>query len=1062
MSQWLVRKLVLGLLLSGIALAGAQTSGTSTVAGVVVGVDISADVFLQPVDDNPTRYFDGYKVKTEKDGRFVFAAIKPGNYRVRAEASGFMQAKTGNDTTITITLRANETRGGVRISMVPVTAVCGRITDNGAPKKSTVKAWRLDPEFGTLSQSKTVSTGDDGLYLFSDLAPGTYFVEANAAWYPHATLNDFQDAKPIVVGPDVQHGAAGCKFDIAMQYATSPDQLHSCHPAKLHISIAQDAGTYNQQQFMVSFRHRNPTGGSVWAFNQNMEKQFKAGDSFDESLCPGDYEVVLTDNTRMSLENEILRHKVVFDTQEISLREGETREIALTPHPMATIQGEVHFENITRRDICPARGGQYVAILREGDAQFQNANLGDDNHFTFQNVAPGEYQLYIGSILREAVFMKSLMVDGKAYPDRRFSISAPQSDAKDIAISGGQHFSFKVGKPVKMDITLSGDIAQAEGHVSPDIRGEPRWDVASSRPRGSISGKITGTQTEGLTVKLHSVRYNSDGSEEYSASPAPDGTFHFDEVDAGVYTLSAEGKNFVRNEYGALDGGQQGAPIVVNRGARIEGLTLNPLKLSSVCGLVTDAEGLPRPEVNVQIEPYQNGFLNETLYISDRHITDQNGFFRADGFTPGEYFLHFMSNMYNGASGGFGFFSSDGSLHAAKVLHLVAGHDVGCAPSSPIELKIPLVKLPLHKISGTVAGSLTPGSGDRFWISLESENENGAHAFIGSSKLDAEHNFNIENVLAGQYILELHSGYGPEPMTWSGPYPPRTHLLARQQIEVQDADISDVKIIPMELPTVTGQVHFTDLPESWQKTFNKTTVWIRLVPQTDQPPSSAQLSSDESFRVGPVDAGEYEVGLQWDFNQQLYIRSIRLNGQPVEGRDIRLRPNQPAHLEIEINGKGNQLNFSVLPDASLPAPEPHLTEVCRSVSFSALEGMEVILLPDPLFTDGSNPASSIEKNVFRATRVSDGDRTWLQIRNVPPGKYRAIAAEHLFSVSFSGPNDISSEGRALMEALQMQGQPVTVEPNSTQEIAIPDKTIDVARLAAKMGLPIGTALFDAR
>jgi hypothetical protein len=49
-----------------------------------------------------------------------------------------------------------------------------------------------------------------------------------------------------------------------------------------------------------------------------------------------------------------------------------------------------------------------------------------------------------------------------------------------------------------------------------------------------------------------------------------------------------------------------------------------------------------------------------------------------------------------------------------------------------------------------------------------------------------------------------------------------------------------------------------------------------------------------------------------------------------------------------------------------------------------------------------------------------------------------------------------------MEALQMQGQPVTVEPNSTQEIAIPDKTIDVARLAAKMGLPIGTALFDAR
>ena len=214
--------------------------------------------------------------------------------------------------------------------------------------------------------------------------------------------------------------------------------------------------------------------------------------------------------------------------------------------------------------------------------------------------------------------------------------------------------------------------------------------------------------------------------------------------------------------------------------------------------------------------------------------------------------------------------------------------------------------------------------------------------------------------------------------------------------------------------------------------------------------------------MGPADVGEYEVGLQWDFNHQLYIRSIRLNGQLIDGRYLRLGPNESAHLEIDISGSGNQLNFSVRPDASLPAPEPHLTEVCRSVPISALEGMEVILLPDPMFTDGANPASSIEKHIFRATRVSDGNRTFLQIRNVLPGKYRVIAAEHLSSDSFAKSQDISSEERALLKALAQLGQPLTVEPNSTQEIALPDKTVDVARLAAKMGLPLESAVLDAR
>lgn len=1004
-------------------MAGPRSDGNGTVKGLVIGANGPVSVYLQSADENPTRYYDGYKVITDEHGSFAFLEVKPGTYHINAEGSGF---ETGSHSSTTITLHANETRDGVRIAMIPVTQVCGRVTENGTPKETWVYAWRFDSEFGTFSKHFLPSTGADGSYLFAGLAPGTYFLQGYTTWYPGAA--SVRDAKPVVVGPDAKPSTK-CSYDIPLQNT-------GCRGTKVRGSIARVPGL-EDQQYKVSFREQNSAGGSVWArIDFIADKTLKGGDSFDDTLCPGTYEVVLTDNTRMSWWNETLSHKVVFDTQEVSVGEEEVNGLVLSPHRLASITGEVHFENITRRGICPGRGGQSVSLLREGDGQFQSVDLGDDNRFAFQNVAPGDYQMYIGSILREAVFIKSLIVDGRPYP--------------------GRHFSITQAAPAKMDITLSGDVTRAEGHVSPDVRGEPRWEVAWTRPRASVSGRIAGGQSQGLTVNLRSARHNSDASYEYSASPTPDGTFHFDEIDPGVYTLGVEGKDFVTNEYGALNGGKRGTPIVVKRGARIEGLTLNALKLSAVCGRVTDTAGAPQSRVRILIQSFENGYIHGGGSNPDHITTDENGFFRAEGFVPGDYFI-----SYSGARDS-RFFSSDGSLRAATPIHLRAGHDTGCPPSPRLTLELPAVPAARHAISGTVIGNLPPAVGDRVWVSLMDRNDNGAQVFAGRSSLDAGNKFRIENVPNGRYILELQSGYGPEPRMWSGPFPPRTHLLVRQQIEVLGADVSDVKITPMELPTVTGHVHFTNLPESWKgKTFDKTTTSIMLVPRTDQAPSSAQLSSDETFSVGPEDAGDYEVRLRFDFNQ-LYIRSIRFNGHPISGRYLRLRPNEPAQLEIEISGNGGQLNFTVLPDSSLPRPEPPVTEVCRSLPVRALQGMQVILLPDPLFTDGSNPASSLEKLIFRATPVGDGDRTWLQIGNLPPGKYRAIAAENLSAVSFANLHDISRDERALLESLAGLAQPLIVEPNSTQKIALPDKTIDLARLAAKMGLALDTAILGTR
>jgi hypothetical protein len=785
-------------------------------------------------------------------------------------------------------------------------------------------------------------------------------------------------------------------------------------------------------QYRVNFLERNANGGTMpTVVATNINDLYKAGDSFNALVCPGDYDVVLSDEQRINAWGESPAHKIVFDTQHITVGQTEINGLVLTPRPMASIKGVVQFEGISRNASCPGIGGQRLRILRGGDGQFQTALLDDKNRFEFHNVAPGDYTIYLGPFLREAVYLKSIMVDGTAANGRRFSI--------------------KEAKPVTVEVTLSGDVAHAAGHISPDVRGEPRWDVAWTRPKGSVGGKVEGDGDDGsFTLILRSARYNSNASAEYAAQAAADGSFRFNAVDPGVYTLRAVSKNSLTYEYGAQNADKRGTPIIVGRGAHIEGLTLAPPKLSTICGRVTDANGTPQAGTRIFVETFYDGYLHGREKTGEL-VTDLNGRFRAERLLPGEYFLAFPW----GARAVF--FSSDGSLSAATPVRLRVGESVGCGAGTALDLRIPIGIDKTHTISGEVLGDLPAKVGDRFWVSLIWDvNTSSGQAYVASAKLDNEHRFRIDRVPNGRFLLQLHSAYGPEPMVWSGPYGPVSHLLATQSVEVHDEDVRDVEITPMRLPSVTGTVHFEHIPAEW-KAFEVSAQHITLIPRTYQAPFSAKLSSDGSFSIDPEDPGDNEV--QIGQLRDLYIRSVRLDGHEIRGRYFHLSPNQSAHLEVEVSGDSGQVDASVTPDPSLPLPEPPVRESCGS---SAWPEYQLILFPDPLFIAEGERASSVEPRVFFGYRVGSAEHPTLQIRAVPPGHYRALAAEHLSKgLAFGRRGDLNDDQRKLWGALAALGRPLTVQAGEKLEIVLPDRTVDVARLAASFSVPLESSLLNA-
>jgi len=80
--------------------------------------------------------------------------------------------------------------------------------------------------------------------------------------------------------------------------------------------------------------------------------------------------------------------------------------------------------------------------------------------------------------------------------------------------------------------------------------------------KSSLSGKVTNTGINGLEVRLKATETNPlsvyDG---YSTHVLPDGSFRFEDIDAGRYVLVVDDVRFMPYEYGASGTAKEFAPI---------------------------------------------------------------------------------------------------------------------------------------------------------------------------------------------------------------------------------------------------------------------------------------------------------------------------------------------------------------------------------------------------------------------------------------------------------------------------------------------------------------------
>jgi hypothetical protein len=1040
-------------------LASAQSRPMSALSGKIAnpaGSDFS--VQLKPIEKNPLAIYDGYSAQTAADGEFQFEDVEPGRYVLVAEGAGFMPTEYGAEgmeqSGATIELKPGQHRKGIVLTLAPKRAVCGKVTDeHGNPlPKAEVYAFRHFKGSMWLAGGTYTTTDDEGAYRLPDLEPGEYFLEAGmSTWFigsknlTQIEAESLANAEAVEVGRD---DGAGCRENIRM------GPRLGYRGFKIRGKIAEDP-SLTGKELVLSLLEVNQTGETRVTRVVPPTETFNPGLSFELWPVPaGHYRLILS-NGRFPANGHVGQPAfTILSSQEISGGSVDVDGITVAPDPLASLSGQVKLEGITFAAACPTREKTHLRIQKEDDGQFQNVEVATDGTFSFAHLALGTYTVSLYPFLRGSVYVKTMLLDGQPVDEQRIKVSSVTSHS--------------------LEVVLSGDAAHASGHSTPDET-VARYRAEGTHPKASVSGKLTNVQTYTPLVKLWAVRFNSERSYEYSTKPGPDGSFHFENVDPGIYLLVAQGPGYTISEYGAPYPRLEGKAITLSAGQRLAGLTFSAAPWRpSLCGQISDENGQPLPNVSVFATPFIGrgsspaaGSANTESASSGARSaesvmvvslappsvrTDSAGNFQFFALRPGRYYVWTDFLVPNGQewTRRWTYYPSSPNLDGAQPVKIGYGSDVGC--SHNIRMHAPAT----FHVRGRIPKDTGHADGEYFDVSLVETNSAGVEGITQlKNMLGAGEAFDFARVSAGHYSIRLTGPYKkPSPqdgrfvIMTSGPCAAPSLFLASRELVVRESDLNDVTMEPIHPLTVRGEIHFEDIPKEW-RSFRVEAQSVTLSPSEEIPslrgaqmlggacPPRVRLASDGTFIFENVTVGSYQVGLELVGVQgdELYLKSVALNGQPIKGRRITLKAGQPAKLTMVVSSGGGEVDVQVK-SSGPPAEEYRYDEPCRPKMAVA---PQALLIPDTIPADGSG--------IVTGGYTQAG---YIQIYRVPPGRYHAVAGNNFnfhFTLSPSGYSVWSDP--KFLQSIRGLGTPVEVIAGQKIKLFVPDATAQIQDLLAK-------------
>lgn len=533
---------------------------------------------------------------------------------------------------------------------------------------------------------------------------------------------------------------------------------------------------------------------------------------------------------------------------------------------------------------------------------------------------------------------------------------------------------------------------------------------------GHVQNAVTGDPVAGAQVQLIQfspiARWPTPAP--HNVSSQPDGSFIFDNVPPGSYSLMASAPAYSPGRYKTNGSRTLMDIFTVQPGGQVAGLVLALQPYANLTGKVVDDAGQPVP--HAQVQTFESVLMRGRTGLQRRveATADDTGRFELKGVPSGKVYIiaapapQAQPNNPQAATAAGSepklnlvstFYPDSVDLSGAVALDVQSGQDQG-------DIEIHMKRATTYHIRGKVKVNVP--SGTRVEIEVSERSIPISYASGHDTEPGPGGTFDIPDLLPGAYSLRLIDSQSSR----SGS-PSSQRVLSRQDISVAAADVNGVVLSETPRASITWHARSDD-----DETADLSGVNISLI-SWDDPPSNAlsfvNMNPDGSHTIA-VDPGSYLIQVN-GVPPGSYISSLQLNQTDALNKVVDLSQGGASQIDIVFRKGLAELDGSVVSDDNTP-PRP----------------AAIVLVPQSLSPDGRN-----------ILRRSIGQRSTFSFTNVPPGQYTAFAVDQYDYNAWLNPNFIAG--------LQGRGVAVDLNPNDRKRIELSAiSASDLLQVMAQLGL----------
>ena len=426
----------------------------------------------------------------------------------------------------------------------------------------------------------------------------------------------------------------------------------------------------------------------------------------------------------------------------------------------------------------------------------------------------------------------------------------------------------------------------------------------------SISGKVTikGKGAPGIVVGLRAADYIGPRTSQYRATTNQDGNYRITNVPAGSYQVAPAVLSFV------IGGEPRGKTVIIAEGETVEGIDFSLTRGGVITGRVTDADGRPLIEEQVQLLQVVSNNQGGPIYVNTPRVaqTDDLGIYRAFGLSQGSYRVAVGQGDEASFAGGWRRSQYQQTFHPAAtdpskatVIEVSEGSE-----ATNVDITVERA-LATFAVSGRIVDCKTGQPLPNVKYGLQSIAQHRSFTTSGSAT-NSRGEFKLEKLMPGKYAVFIAQEETRE-------------IYGDVSFDVIDQDISGLIVKASHGGSVSGLIVLEGGEKSPLPKLNQ--LYLHAYGQNGENASAVQRSAtinpDGSFRVGGLRAGivNFSVSLRnggtfRNLPVVLVERDGGAQSQSVEVKD----EEQVSGIRLVVNcSSGTIRGLIKLANAELPA-----------------------------------------------------------------------------------------------------------------------------------------------